>query len=52
VFLNCGEEGTYSVRVTGDIVDFIEKALPKVGNRVKTIYTKRGSEYGPTLPNL
>jgi len=52
VFLNCGEEGTYSVRVTGDVVDFIEKALPKVGNRVKTIYTKRGSEYGPTLPNL
>lgn len=52
VFLDCGDEGVYSVRVTGDVVDFIEKMLPKTGNRVKQVYTRRGSKYGPTLPNL
>jgi CO dehydrogenase/acetyl-CoA synthase delta subunit len=52
VFLDCGEEGVFSVRVTGDVVDFIEKMLPGTGTRVKRAYTRRGSIYGPTLPNL
>jgi hypothetical protein len=52
VFLDLGEDGIYSVRVTGDIVDFIDKMLPKTDNRVKQVWTRRGSKYGPTLPNI
>ena len=52
VFLDCGEEGVYSVRVTGDIVDFIDKMLPNTGTKVKRAYTRRGSIYGPTFENL
>lgn len=52
VFLDCGEEGIFSVRVTGDVVDFIDKLLPKTGDKVKQIWTRRGSKSGPTLPNL
>lgn len=52
VFLDCGDQGVYGVRVTGDVVDFIEKILPRTGNKVQQIYTRRGSKYGPTLPNL
>lgn len=52
VFLDCGDEGVYSVRVTGDIVDFIAKMLTKTGDRVKRAYTRRGSIYGPTFEDL
>lgn len=50
VFVDLGEQGVYSVRVTGDVVDFVEKAVAASSNRIKMIWTKRGSVYGPTLP--
>lgn len=52
VFLHLGEVGIYSVRVTGDIVEFMDKILPKTGDKVKKAWTRRGSEYAPTLPNI
>lgn len=52
VLLDCGEEGVYSVRVTGNIVDFIAAMLPRTDDRVKRAYTRRGSVYGPTFENL
>jgi hypothetical protein len=48
VFLDCGDEGIYSVRVTGNVVDFIDKVVSKTGDKVKRAFTRRGSVYGPT----
>jgi hypothetical protein len=52
VFLDLGEEGVYSVRVTGNVVDFIAAILPKTEDRVKRVYTRRGSIYAPTFENI
>ena len=52
VMLDCGDQGVYSVRVTGNIVDFIAAMLPKTGDRVKRAYTRRGTVYGPTFEDL
>lgn len=52
VFLDCGPEGTYGVRVSGDVVDFIDAILPSTGDKVKRVYTRRGTEYAPTLANI
>ena len=52
VFLDCGVNGVYTVRVTGNVVDFIEKILPKTGTKIKRAYTRRGSIYAPTFPNI
>ena len=48
VFLDCGDMGVYSVRVTGNIVDFIDKVIQYTGSKVKRAYTRRGTIYGPT----
>ena len=52
VFLDLGENGVYTVRVTGNVVDFMNAILPKTGERVKRAYTRRGSVYAPTFPNI
>lgn len=52
VFLDLGETGTYQVRVTGDIVDFVDAVVAKTGDKVKRIHTKRGTEYAPAFPAL
>ena len=52
VFLDLGEKGVFSVRVTGDVVDFVEKVVAKSPTKIKMIYTKRGQIYAPTLENL
>lgn len=49
VFLDLGEEGVYSVRVTGPIVDFVDLVAPRVGEKLKRIYTRRGTIYGPGI---
>jgi hypothetical protein len=53
VFLDFGDDGVWSVRVTGNVVDFIEQILPKVGNdKLRQAWTKRGQVYAPTFPDL
>jgi hypothetical protein len=52
VFIDLGEVGTYALRVTGTVTDFIDAILPKTGDKVKRIYTRRGSVYGPTFADL
>ena len=52
VFLDLTDGKTYSVRVTGNVVDFVDAILPKTGNTVARVYTRRGSEYAPTLEDL
>jgi hypothetical protein len=52
VFLDCGDDGVYSVRVTGNIVDFIDKVVAKTGETVKRAYTRRGTIYGPTSESI
>lgn len=50
IFIDCGIDGVYSVRVTGDVVDFVEKVVQAAGSKIKQIWTRRGSVYGPSLP--
>lgn len=49
IVLDNGE--TYTARVTGADLDFIEFVLSKVtNNKVLNIYTPRGTIYGPQFP--
>jgi hypothetical protein len=52
VFLDLGTDRVYSVRVTGNIVDFIDAILPKTGDKIKRAYTRRGSVYAPTFASI
>lgn len=52
VFLDFGSSGTYSVRVSGDVVDFMDKIVPKIGSKLKRAYTRRGTIYAPTFPGI
>lgn len=40
---------TYSFRVTGDVIDFVEQVIGKRGSMIEQIYTKRGSMYSRTV---
>lgn len=52
VFLDLGEDGVYCVRVTGDVIDFVDRVASKAGTKVKRMYTRRGTIYAPTLENI
>ena len=52
IFLDLGEAGIYSGRVTGDVVDFLNYVVPKAGEKILAIWTKRGTEYGRTVEDV
>jgi len=49
VFLDLGEAGVFSVRVTGDVVDFIDEVVSRASGKVLQAWTRRGTEYGPQV---
>jgi hypothetical protein len=52
VILDLTDGGSYSVRVTGPIVDFISEVVSKSGDRVVRAYTRRGTVYAPAFEPL
>jgi hypothetical protein len=52
IMLDLKNGETYSVRVTGVVVQFIDSIVSKSGDKIARIYTRRGQEYAPTLGNI
>lgn len=47
LILDLGAEGKFIVRVSGDDIDFIDYVLARTGDKVKRVFTRRGTKYGP-----
>jgi len=45
-----GDEGTYSGRYTGAVMDLVGELITKAGDKVESVYTARGSIYSKQFP--
>ena len=52
IYLDLGDKGVFSARLKGDMMDFVGQIAKRTGDKVKQVYTKRGSEYSPVMKDL